>query len=157
MRLSRLLVVMLVSGTIGFFTTFGAADVVKKLHVSPSQAGDWAKAHPKAKPGSGPFPWTSTVTVSRDGAQVPQLLRVKFADGSSEDVKWNDDRRWARFVFTKPAKVISAALDPEQKVYLDSNKLNDSLTTKADGTASRRWSADVASLLQTFYALVGSL
>jgi hypothetical protein len=121
------------------------------------QRKDWAKAHPKAKPGSGPFPWNSTVTVSRDGAQVPQLLRVKFADGSSEDVRWNDDRRWARFVFTRPAKVISAALDPEQKVYLDANKLNDSLTTKADGTASRRWSADVASLLQTFYALVGSL
>lgn len=121
------------------------------------QREDWDKAHPKAKPGSGPFPWRSIVTVRRDGAPVPQLLRVKFADGSSEDVHWNDDRRWARFVFTKPAKVISAALDPEQKVYLDANKLNDSLTTKADGAASRRWSADVASLLQAFYALVGSL
>jgi hypothetical protein len=121
------------------------------------QREDWAKAHPKAKPGSGPFPWSSTVTVSRDGAQVPQLLRVKFADGSSEDVKWNDDRRWARFDFTRPSKVVSATLDPEHKIYLDANKLNDSLTTKADGTASRRWSADVASLLQAFYALVGSL
>ena len=121
------------------------------------QRKDWAKAHPKAKPGSGPFPWNSTVTVSRDGAQVPQLLRVKFADGSSEDVHWNDDRRWARFDFTRPSKVVSATLDPEQKIYLDANKLNDSLTTKADGTASRRWSADVAALLQAFYALVGSL
>ncbi|HWX67279.1 MAG TPA: M1 family metallopeptidase [Rhodanobacter sp.] len=121
------------------------------------QREDWAKAHPKAKPGSGPFPWSSTVTVSRDGAQVPQLLRVKFADGSSEDVKWNDDRRWARFDFTRPSKVVSATLDPEQKIYLDANKLNDSLTTKADGAASRRWSTDVASLLQAFYALVGSL
>ncbi|WP_229792808.1 M1 family metallopeptidase [Rhodanobacter panaciterrae] len=121
------------------------------------QREDWAKAHPKAKPGSGPFPWSSTVTVSRDGAQVPQLLRVKFADGSSEDVKWNDDRRWARFDFTRPSKVVLATLDPEQKIYLDANKLNDSLTTKADGSASRRWSADVASLLQAFYALVGSL
>ena len=117
----------------------------------------WAKAHPKAKPGSGPFPWRSTVTVRRDGAPVPQLLRVTFADGSSEDVRWNDDRRWVRFVFTKPAKVVAATLDPQQKIYLDANKLNDSLTTKADGTASRRWSADVAALLQTFYALVGSL
>jgi hypothetical protein len=82
---------------------------------------------------------------------------VKFADGSSEDVHWNDDRRWARFEFTKPSKVVSAALDPDQKIYLDANKLDDSLTSKADGTASRRWSADAASLLQAFYALVGSL
>ncbi|MBT2143099.1 MULTISPECIES: M1 family metallopeptidase [unclassified Rhodanobacter] len=117
----------------------------------------WDKAHPNAKPGSGPFPWHSTVTVRRDGVPVPQLLRVKFADGSSEDVHWNDGRRWARFDFTRPSKAVSATLDPEQKIYLDANKLNDSRTTKADGSASRRWSADAASLLQVFYALVGSL
>jgi hypothetical protein len=135
-------------------TEFNSSELDKQID---KQREDWAKVHPKAKPGSGPFPWSSTVTVSRDGAQVPQLLRVTFADGSSEDVKWNDDRRWARFDFTRPSKVVSATLDPEQKIYLDANKLNDSLTTKADGTASRRWSADVASLLQAFYALVGSL
>ena len=121
------------------------------------QREEWSKAHPHAKPGSGPFPWRSTVTVRRDGVPVPQLLRVKFADGSSEDVHWNDDRRWARFDFTRPSKVISATLDPEQRIYLDANKLNDSRTSKADGSASRRWSADAASLLQVFYALVGSL
>ncbi|WP_043795440.1 M1 family metallopeptidase [Rhodanobacter sp. OR87] len=117
----------------------------------------WNKAHPNAKPGSGPFPWHSTVTVRRDGVPVPQLLRVKFADGSSEDVHWNDGRRWARFDFTRPSKVVAATLDPEQKIYLDANKLNDSRTAKADGSASRRWSADAASLLQVFYALMGSL
>ncbi|MFC5435674.1 M1 family metallopeptidase [Rhodanobacter umsongensis] len=131
-----------------------ASDLDKQID---RQREAWAKAHPGAKPGSGPFPWRSTVTVRRDGAPVPQLLRVTFADGSSEDVQWNDDRRWARFVFTRPAKVASATLDPQQKVYLDANKLNDSLSTKADGAASRRWSADAASLLQVFYALVGSL
>lgn len=121
------------------------------------QRKEWAEAHPDAKPDSGPFPWHSTVTVVREGSPVPQLLRVKFADGSSEDVHWNDNRRWARFEFTKPSKVVSATLDPEQKIMLDANKLNDSLTTKADGTASRRWSADAASLLQVFHALMGSL
>ncbi|MEY2114458.1 MULTISPECIES: M1 family metallopeptidase [Rhodanobacter] len=121
------------------------------------QRKDWDHAHPDAKPGSGPFPWHSTITVRRDGAPVPQLLRVKFADGSHEDVRWNDGRRWARFDFTRPAKAVSAALDPEQKILLDTNKLNDSRTTMADGSASRRWSADAASLLQVFYALMGSL
>lgn len=117
----------------------------------------WAKAHPQAKPGSGPYPWHSTVTVRRNGAPVAQLLRVQFADGSHEDVHWNDGRRWARFEFTRPAKAVSATLDPEQKILLDANKLNDSRTTRADGSASRRWSADAASLLQVFYALMGSL
>ncbi len=121
------------------------------------QRKDWAQAHPGAKPGSGPFPWRSTVTVRRDGAPVPQLLRVTFADGSHEDVRWSDARRWARFEFVRPAKVVSAELDPAQKILLDANKLDDSLTSRADGAASRRWSADAAALLQAFYALVGSL
>lgn len=121
------------------------------------QREDWTKAHPKAAPGSGPFAWHSTVTVQRDGAKAPQLLRVKFADGSSQDVRWDDDRRWVRYEFTRPSKVISAVLDPEGKILLDANKLNDSLTSKADGSASRRWSADAASLVQIFYALIGSL
>ncbi len=119
---------------------------------------DWKKAHPDAKPGSGgPFPWHSTITVLRDGAQVPETLRVTFADGSHEDVRWNDDRRWARFEFDRPSKAVSAALDPERKVYLDANKLNDSLTAKPNGAASRRWTADVAAVLQAFYSILVTL
>lgn len=118
------------------------------------QRDDWSNAHPKAKDGTGPFPWRGIVTVVRDGAPVPQLLRVKFADGSSEDVHWNDNRRWARFTFIKPAKVVSAELDPEQKIYLDDNKLNDSRTDDSHGAASRRWSADVSALVQAFYSFL---
>lgn len=131
------------------------SDAVKKQVATQRTA--WAKAHPKAKPGTGPYSWRSTVTVQRDGASAPQLLRVKFADGSSEDVHWNDDRRWARFFFTKPSKVVSATLDPDQKMLLDGNKINDSRTVKANGAASLRWSTDVASLVKVFYTLVGAL
>lgn len=122
------------------------------------QRADWKKAHPDAKPGSGgPFPWHSTVTVLRDGARVPETLHVVFADGSHEDVRWNDGRRWARFEFEKASKVVSAELDPAQQVYLDANKLNDSLSTKPDGAASRRWTVDAAALLQTLYSMLVTL
>ena len=138
----------------GTRTEIIGADLDKQVE---KQRKDWAKANPKAKPGSGPFPWHSIVTVQRAGVSVPQLLRVKFADGSTEDVHWDDDRRWARFEFTKPSKATSATLDPDEKIYLDANKLNDSLTTKADGSTSRRWSADAAAVMQVFYSLMGSL
>jgi hypothetical protein len=118
----------------------------------------WKKSHPDAGKGSaGPFLWRSNVTVVRDGAAVPQMLRVTFADGSREDVHWDDDRRWARFVFTRPTKVVSAELDPDQKILLDANKLNDSRTVKPDTSASRRWTADVAAVLQAFYAFLVTL
>jgi len=121
------------------------------------QRAAWHEAHPKAKPGTGPFPWHSTVSVFRNGAPVPEVLRVTFKDGSHQELRWNDDRRWARFEFTQPTAVVSAELDPEQAVYLDANKLNDSRVVHPDGAASRRWSADVAAAVQAFFALVVSL
>jgi hypothetical protein len=122
-----------------------------------TQRKTWKDAHPDAADGTGPFPWKTTVTVWRDGALVPQLLKVSFADRSVETVRWNDDRRWARFVFTKPVKGASAELDPERKIYLDANKLDDSRTVEADHAASNRWGADIAALLQGLYALLVTL
>jgi hypothetical protein len=119
------------------------------------QRGAWSKSSSDTK-GSA-FPWRSTVTVVRQGERVPQLLRVTFADGSHQDVRWDDDRRWARFVFTGPAKVTSAELDPERQVLLDADKLNDSRTVNADHAASRRWTADIAALLQALYATLVTL
>jgi len=122
------------------------------------QRSDWNKAHPNAKPGApGPFPWHSTVTVRRDGVSAPELLRVTYEDGTHADVSWNDDRRWARFDFVKPSKVVSAELDPDKHNYLDRDRLNNSLSTKPNGAASRRWTADVAAVLQTFYSMLGTL
>jgi hypothetical protein len=118
----------------------------------------WAKKHPQpAFRDEGPFPWHSTVTVYRDGVAAAQTLRVTFADGTHQDLRWNDDRRWARFDFVKSAKVVSAELDPMQRGYLDADKLNDSLTTKRDGAASRRWTADFAAALQALYATLVTL
>lgn len=117
----------------------------------------WKDAHPDAAEGTGPFPWKTTVTVWRDGARVPQTLKVSFADGSVETVHWDDDRRWARFVFTKPVKGTSAELDPDRKIYLDANKLDDSRTVDANHAASNRWGADFAALLQGLYAFLVTL
>ncbi|HVI54333.1 MAG TPA: M1 family metallopeptidase [Luteibacter sp.] len=117
----------------------------------------WEKDHPDAKPGTGPFPWKTTVTVRRDGSQVPQTLRVTFADGSAQTVRWDDDRRWARFVFTEPVRATSAELDPDRKIYLDANKLNDSRTVEDNHAASNRWGSDFAALLQGIYTVLGTL
>ena len=119
------------------------------------QRSDWEKAHKDAKPGApGPFPWHSTVTVRRDGVAAPELLRVTFEDGTHQDITWDDDRRWARFDFVKPSKVVSAELDPDRHNLLDRDRLNNSLTTESNGAASRRWTVDVSALMQSLSALL---
>jgi len=118
----------------------------------------WKKTHPHAgKTEAGAFPIRSTVTVVREGAAVPQILRVTFAGGSHVDVHWDDDRRWARFVFTGDTAAVSAELDPDRNILLDENKLNDSRTVKTDASASRRWTADLAAALQALYACLVTL
>lgn len=118
----------------------------------------WKKKHPDAdaKQG-GPFPYRTIVNLRRAGAAVPQTLQVTFADGSRKTVQFDDPRRWQRFVWTTPTKAVSAVLDPGRQHYLDANQLDNTRTLKADGRASRRWSLDLAAVLQNFYSLVGTL
>jgi hypothetical protein len=116
----------------------------------------WRKAHPDAKYG-GPFPFRTTVVVRRDGALIPQHLEVRFEDGSVETERWDDARIWRRFTFLKPVRAVSAQLDPERQALLDRDKLNDGLLVEPDATASRRYGADLAALVQSFFALLGGL
>jgi hypothetical protein len=117
----------------------------------------WKKAHPDASDGSGPFPYLTTVTLRRRGAAVPQTLVVRFADGSSETAGWNGDEKWQRFSWTRPARAVSAEIDPRRLHYLDVNKLDDSRTVKADTSASRRWSADFAAIVQILLSLIANV
>ena len=119
--------------------------------------GKWDKAHPDAKPGTGPFPFRTTVLVRRRGGAVPQTVDVTFADGSVETVKWDSDDKWQRFSIVKPVKAVSAELDPRRLHYLDVNKLDDSRTLKADTSAKRRWSADFGALVNIFLSLIATL
>src|SRR5699024_8392070 len=105
----------------------------------------WARKHPDAASG-GPWPWRSFVTVKRDGAAMPQTLKVTFADGSSKTVRWDDGSRWKRFRWDAPTRVVSAVLDPEHEDFLDADVLDNSYTVAANPAASRRWTADFAAL-----------
>ncbi|WP_240906171.1 M1 family metallopeptidase [Thermomonas sp. HDW16] len=117
----------------------------------------WKKAHPNAKDWENAFPYRSIVVVRRDGQAVPQTLRVKFADGSQRDMAVTSTGSWQRFSFVGPAKAVSAQLDPDDKIRLDTNELNDSRTVEANGSAARRWFRDFTMLLQSLFALLATV
>jgi len=117
----------------------------------------WKKSHPNAHKGTGPFPFRTSVTVRRRGVLVPQTLVVSFADGSRETVVWNNDEKWQTFSWVKPVKAVSAELDPKRIHYLDTSKLDDSRTVKADRSASRRWGAEFAALVQILLSLIATV
>lgn len=117
----------------------------------------WKTSHPKARPGQGPFPWATSVTLRRRGAAVPQTVLVKFDDGSSETVVWDNDERWQNFNWTRPARAVSVQLDPQRKHYLDTSKLDDTRTLASNGSASRRWGGDGSAIVNLFFALIAAL
>jgi hypothetical protein len=117
---------------------------------------DWKAKHKDAKSG-GPYQWRTLVSVRREAARVPRTLLVKFADGSSETVQWNDASLWKRYTWDKPAKAVSAELDPQHTLFLDTNRLNDSRTVKANGAASRRWASDAAAAFESLYTILVTL
>jgi hypothetical protein len=95
--------------------------------------------------------------VRRFGAAVPQELAVRFADGSTETVRWDGTQSWQRFAWVKPARAVSARIDPQGRHYLDVSKLDDGRTLDADRAATRRWTFDAAALFQTLLALIANL
>lgn len=117
----------------------------------------WKKAHPDAKPGTGPFPYRTLVLVRRAGADVPQTLRVTFADGSTATARFSGTRPWQRFEWTRHAKAVSVELDPEGRHYLDATRIDNGRTLDADSPAPRRLAAQVGAALQAFFSLLVSL
>lgn len=117
----------------------------------------WKKAHPKAKDGTGPYPWRTEVTVRRNGASVPQILVVKYADGSADTVRWDADEKWHKFSWVRPVKAVSAELDPQRSHYLDASKLDDSRTIDPDCSAKRRWGLDFSAIVETLFSLIASV
>ena len=94
---------------------------------------------------------TSTGTV-----HVPVDLELKFADGSSQRVHWDDkgSGAWERFVVERSTPLVEIWIDPDNKIALDS-PLGHHYRLEGDGSASLRAAAWVSSLAQTLMQIVG--
>jgi hypothetical protein len=117
----------------------------------------WQKGHPNAKPGTGPFPYRTTLLLRRRGAAVRQEVLVRFADGSSTRAIWDDAEPWRRYVWVKPVQAVSAEIDPGGKNLLDANILDNSRTLKAGRIASLEWAGVFASLIESLLSLLAAV
>ena len=77
-------------------------------------------------------PWRSFVVVHRKGDFVfPVEVAVHFDNGETVRERWDGRDRWVRYSYDrKGARVKSAEIDPEHKVWLDRDRYNDSRTTE---------------------------
>ena len=82
---------------------------------------------------------------------------MRFEDGSVEEMAWDGQEVWKKFTFEKPTPIVEAYLDPENKVWLDTNRLNNRRVTKAGNTFARKQQFKVIVWAQQLFYLMGSL
>ena len=104
--------------------------------------------------------YRTTVVARRiGGGRFPVDVLVTFSDGHQERERWDGQARWQTFSFDRPARAVSAQIDPERVLLLDTNFTNNSRTLEpaADRAATKwslRWMIWLQDLLMTFAFLV---
>ncbi|MFC2125692.1 M1 family metallopeptidase [Bacteroidota bacterium] len=77
--------------------------------------------------------YNSKVIVHRLGEiKMPVEVLVHFDDGTEKLESWNGKDRSFEYIYTGQRKVVWAHVDPEKKIYIDSNFINNSRTVEPE-------------------------
>jgi hypothetical protein len=128
---------------------------------------------------SGDGPWRATVLVRRRGAvALPTALRLEYEGGATQTIALHareypgtdveaaplvGDRGagepwlgpWKRIELVGEQRLVSATLDPEDRLALDVNRLNNSRRVEPDARAAAHWGVRWVFWLQQVLAMVG--
>ena len=87
--------------------------------------------------------YVNDVVVRRHGDGIfPMTILATLANGEQRRFTWDGTGRWHRITFEHASRVLSAQVDPDQILVLDTNFTNNSFTTEpASGRAATKWAA----------------
>ncbi|MEE9554975.1 MAG: M1 family metallopeptidase [candidate division Zixibacteria bacterium] len=84
----------------------------------------------------------SGVNLQRMGGFIfPVELEVVFEDGETIRETWDGKGKWKKFRYTRSSKLFSARIDPDNKVRLDVNYTNNSMSVEPQGYGIAKLSA----------------
>ena len=98
---------------------------------------------------------TNVVVKRRGGFTFPVEVAFKFEGTPVERVTWDGRDRWKRYRFERPEKLEWVNVDPDRKIVLDANWLNNGKRLEADTRPGVHWAARLAFWLQNLLSLVG--
>lgn len=100
--------------------------------------------------------YTSTVKVRRLGEFVcPVEIEFTFADGEKRRERWDGQELWKRWEFPRDKELISAQVDPDQKLLMDINWVNNSYTREPKSKSLWAAFGNMLGRLQTLMELIG--
>ncbi len=99
--------------------------------------------------------YRSVVALERLGEVImPVEILVHFDDGSELTETWDGVDRAHDFIYERPVKVQWAKIDPENKILMDTNLLNNSYTRDPDRKTGLKYGSKFLFLIQNFMQLV---
>ncbi len=134
----------------------------KKEEMTAAKARELAAKGEKAAGGlAAKKEFLTTVTLRRYGearvrGDVPVKVVVDFEDGSRETRFWDGQARWARLAFAKPARAVSAQVDPDGVWLIDSNLANNTYVVRPVRRGLVRLLSELLVVVQNVLALAGS-
>ncbi len=100
------------------------------------------KSNDSAEAANKPKMYESGVNVRRLGAfKFPVEVVAVFENGEKVRETWDGQELWKKFRYLKPAKLVSATVDPENKIVLDMNFTNNSKALDASSLGVNKLSA----------------
>jgi hypothetical protein len=100
-------------------------------------------------------PYESLVLVQRKGEFVfPIDIVLHYEGGKADHRRWDGRDRWLKIRTTTPEKLERAEIDPQRKILLDVDWLNNARRVEADTRASTWWSARAMFWVQNILATV---
>lgn len=72
---------------------------------------------------------------------IPVDVRVVFENGDVITEHWDGKDKVHDLIYEKPVRVVSASIDPENKILLDINLLNNSFTLSPSALPALKWTA----------------
>lgn len=85
---------------------------------------------------------------------LPVEVELRFAGRAPERRGWDGGEPFVRWTFERGARLLAVEIDPERKLVLDANWLNNSRRLERDGRAAAAWSTRLLFWLQQALALV---
>ncbi len=95
--------------------------------------------------------YSSVVELQRIGEMMlPVEILVRFSDGEEEMEFWDGKSRYKEFSYAGYRKVDWVKIDPDYKIRMDVNFINNSMTDEPNRLPVRRFTGKLIALLQLF-------
>ena len=116
------------------------------------------KAERQSIPEHQDIDYENKVIIHRLGdIQIPQEILIEFSDGTQQLEKWDGKARVTTFEYHGNATIVSASIDPSEKIYMDRNFLNNSYRVEPEAKTIWKYVSQLMMRVQNVLQGIGAL